>query len=121
MSLFGRISDMFGDGADAAIEEDPNTREAIEKLTAGLSLYHFYSCPFCARVHRALKKLGVALELRDVSREPRRRAELVSGGGRATVPCLRMEDPDNGAVTWMYESRDIIAWFERELGQIRAR
>ena len=120
MSLFGRISDMFGNGPQAELDDDPDTFKAIEKLTVGLSLYHFYSCPFCARVHRALKKLGVALELRDVSQDVGRRAELISGGGRATVPCLRMEDPDDGAVTWMYESRDIIAWFERELGQIRA-
>jgi len=49
----------------------------------------------------------VALELGDVSQDPERRAELIAGGGRATVPCLRIEDPDNGAVTWMYESRDI--------------
>jgi len=121
MNLFGRISDLFGDGPVAAIEDDPATRAAIDELTAGLSLYHYFSCPFCARVHRALKKLGVTLELRDVSQVAAHRAELIAGGGRATVPCLRREDPADGRVTWMYESADIIAWFESELAQIRAR
>ena len=33
--------------------------------------------------------------------------ELVSGGGRATVPCLRIET-DERQIEWMYESQDII-------------
>ena len=121
MSLFGRISDLFGDTPDAGVDDDPKTRAAIEALTSGLSLYHFYSCPFCARVHRALKKLGIAVELRDVSKDAGHRADLMAGGGRTTVPCLRMENPGDGTVTWMYESQDIIAWFEAAVSEIRAR
>jgi len=35
------------------------------------------------------------------------RDNLIDGGGKSQVPCLRIESED-GAVQWMYESRDII-------------
>ena len=37
--------------------------------------------------------------------------ELVTGGGRATVPCLRIERVD-GEVEWLYESLDIMRFIE---------
>jgi glutathione S-transferase len=40
------------------------------------------------------------------------RRELVEGGGRATVPCLRIER--DGEVHWLYESRDIIDYLRRQ-------
>ena len=40
--------------------------------------------------------------------------ELIRGGGRPTVPCLRIEN-DKGEVQWMYESLDIIDYLA-ELG-----
>lgn len=121
MSLFGRIADMFGEETPTPVDDDPATREDLRALTERLSLYHYFSCPFCARVHRALAKLGVQLELRDISQDAGHRRDLAAGGGRTTVPCLRIERPDGDGATWMYESRDIIAWLEREIGQIRAR
>jgi glutathione S-transferase len=46
---------------------------------------------------------------------PRNRKELLNGGGRKTVPCLRIED-SSGSVQWMYESGDIIAYLQRKFG-----
>lgn len=43
--------------------------------------------------------------------------ELVTGGGRATVPCLRIEQ-DDGAVEWMYESLDIIKYIDQVSNQL---
>ncbi len=37
--------------------------------------------------------------------------ELVTGGGRATVPCLRIER-EEGQVEWMYESIDIMQFID---------
>ena len=37
--------------------------------------------------------------------------ELVTGGGRATVPCLRIERAE-GQVEWMYESIDIMRFID---------
>jgi glutathione S-transferase len=84
----------------------------------GLSLYHFEGCPWCTRVRTALDRLGIEVELRDVQNEPTRRAELIGATGRATVPCLRIEDA-NGA-RWMHESADIIRWLEGRYGSPEA-
>lgn len=75
----------------------------------GHALYHSQWCGFCTRVRQAMQGLGVELELRDVDMEAGRRAELIAGGGKGQVPCLRIEAADGG-VRWMYESADIIAY-----------
>lgn len=77
----------------------------------GHALYHSQWCGFCTRVRQAAQGLGVALELRDVDMEAGRRAELVAGGGKGQVPCLRIETRD-GTVRWLYESADIIAYLK---------
>lgn len=40
-----------------------------------------------------------------------RRMELVQGGGKGQVPCLRIET-EQGEVRWMYESDDIIKYIQ---------
>ena len=76
-----------------------------------LSLYHFFSCPFCQLVRRAIDKLGLEIESRDILESSERRRELVHATGRQTVPCLRIESGD-GEVQWMHESRDIIVYLQ---------
>ena len=69
-------------------------------------LYQYGSCPFCMRVRAYLQQAGLQLPLKDTLLDPQARRELIEGGGRATVPCLRIDNP-NG-VRWLYESVDII-------------
>ena len=76
-----------------------------------LSLYHFFGCPFCQLVRRAIDKLGLEIENRDILESSERRRELVLATGRQTVPCLRVESGD-GEVQWMHEARDIIDYLE---------
>ena len=38
-------------------------------------------------------------------------ADLINGGGKGQVPCLRIDD-GSGNVQWMYESDDIIQYFK---------
>lgn len=77
-----------------------------------LALYYEPACPYCLRVLRAMRRLGVDIELRDVVAEPRWREELFAARGRGTVPVLRIAHPD-GPVEWMPESLDIVAYLER--------
>ncbi len=79
-----------------------------EPATAAESyvLYQYESCPFCARVRRFLDERGLDVPSRDTLREPGALRELLLGGGRATVPCLRIDSGDE--VRWLYESADII-------------
>ena len=74
--------------------------------TSGLSLYHYDSCPFCMRVRQVIQHLGLEIELRNIQTDPDHRSALLEGGGKTTVPCLRIESP-GGDVRWMYESSDI--------------
>lgn len=70
-------------------------------------LYQYDSCPFCARVRRFLDAHGIDLPMRDTLRDAAAFRELLMGGGRATVPCLRIET-ETGDVSWLYESADIM-------------
>jgi glutathione S-transferase len=76
------------------------------------TLYHYASCPFCARVRQYLDQVRIDVPMRDILRDPAARRELIDGGGRATVPCLRIER--DGEVSWLYESLDIIDYLKRQ-------
>jgi glutathione S-transferase len=81
--------------------------------TAQLSLYEFEACPFCQRVLAAMRRLGLDIELRDIRVQPKYREELLAATGRATVPCLRIEEGP-GKLRWMHESADIIKFLEQQ-------
>ena len=53
------------------------------------------------------------MPLRDILSQPGYNAELIAGGGKNQVPCLRIED-DEGGVRWMYESIEIIQYLKTE-------
>lgn len=74
-------------------------------------LYESPICGFCLRVRRFLEQTRIRIEGRDTLREPQALRELIEGGGRATVPCLRIER--DGEVRWLYESLDIIDYLRR--------
>ncbi|MBK79351.1 MAG: glutaredoxin [Gammaproteobacteria bacterium] len=74
-------------------------------------LYQYDACPFCRRVRQFVAQAGIDLETRDTLRDPEARRELVEGGGRSMVPCLRIER--DGDVQWLYESLDIIDYLRR--------
>jgi glutaredoxin 2 len=75
------------------------------------ALYYYDACPYCQRVLGALPKVKVAVEKRNTMSNADYRKELIQGGGRSTVPCLRIEE--NGQVRWMYESMDIIQHLQK--------
>ena len=51
------------------------------------------------------------IETRDAKREDSSREELLQGGGALKVPCLRIED-EQGTVSWIYESSEIIDYLD---------
>ena len=76
----------------------------------GLALYHYRACPFCARTLQVMEKLNFKVEQRDILIDSKHRQELIQQGGSRQVPCLRIEK-DHGQVQWLYESADIIKYF----------
>jgi len=83
------------------------TTAANQPDPSNLALYHKTLCPFCVRVRWAMQRLGIDIELRNISSDPQHREDLIAGGGQQMVPCLRIEHP-GGRTQWMYESADII-------------
>ena len=76
-----------------------------------LALYYSRTCPYCALVTKAIDRLGLDIELREIFDEPRYRDELIAVRGRATVPVLRITSP-GGEERWMPESHDIVRYLE---------
>ena len=87
-------------------------QEAVNKETEKLSLYQYKACPFCVKVRRSMKRNTLNIVTKDAKRSNTAKDELVNGGGQLKVPCLKIE-ADNGDVSWMYESSDIISYLDQ--------
>lgn len=94
----------------------PEAQAKVDGETAKLAVYQFEACPFCIKVRRGMRRLGLNIELRNVNENKQYENELVSGGGELQVPCLRIQNED-GSVQWMYESSDILKYLESRFGQ----
>jgi glutaredoxin len=82
----------------------------VDQECTQLSLYQFEACPFCVKVRRAIKRMGLRIELRDAQKNEAFAQELLAGGGQRQVPCLRIVE--GSGTRWLYESSDIIAYLE---------
>ena len=96
----------------SGIKRPAEQQAAVDAETAQLSLYQYLACPFCVKVRRAMTRHSLNIETRDARRNNQFREELVQGGGKLKVPCLRIEE-EGGSVRWMYESSDIISYLEQ--------
>ena len=70
-------------------------------------LFKTDTCGFCYRVRSFLQEKNIQVPVRDINQDQEAFSELLAGGGRSMVPCLRIESSDGG-VSWMYESMDIM-------------
>jgi len=93
---------------------DREQQADVERRARRLTLYHRPNCPFCMRVFIALARLDVPIARRNITTDTAARNELVTGGGRRQVPCLRIDESPE--TRWLYESADIIAYLEEHFG-----
>jgi glutaredoxin len=96
------------------LPKEPQELARIREAAAGLALYQYEACPFCVKVRRFLKVHSLEIPLRDAKSQPFR-DELLAGGGKLQVPCLRIEK-DGQPARWLYESGDIITHLQSSLG-----
>jgi len=82
-----------------------------------LALYHYDSCPFCAKTRRSIDELNVDVELRNIQLQHQHRIELQQGGNKTQVPCLRIDDA-SGETQWLYESDDIIYYLAQHQNEL---
>ena len=94
-----------------SLERSPERQRQVDLETSQFILYHFQACPFCIKVRRVIKRLGLKIEMRDAQNNPQYKEELIKGGGEYQTPCLRITKSD-GSVQWMYESSDIVKFLE---------
>lgn len=80
-----------------------------------LALYHFDGCWYCSRVRRAIDKLGIDVEMRNIFDDPAHMDDLIAARGRRTVPVLRITAPD-GEERWLPESADIVRYLRETYG-----
>ncbi len=92
-----------------AVVRSAERQKAVDAETSVLALYQFQACPFCVKVRRQIRRLGLKIELRDVIGSKLHHDELMTGGGEYQVPCLRIPLAEGG-FKWLYESDDINAW-----------
>lgn len=72
-----------------------------------LKLYVIDGCPFCQRVLNHMEQQGIeGVDVLSVTKDADAKAELIEKGGKYQAPCLFIDGEP------MYESADIIQWFE---------
>jgi glutaredoxin 2 len=84
------------------------------KPITGHQLYYFSTCPYCVFVRLAMIWWGLKIPLKNILFDSANSADLIAGGGKDQVPCLRIENED-GDVRWLYESIDIVRYLKASL------
>ena len=90
-------------------------QQQLDEQTKNMAIYQFNACPFCVKTRRAVRRLGLNIDLRDAKNDPSFKAELIEQGGEYKVPCLAITE--NGSTRWMYESDDIISYLNQRFKQ----
>lgn len=87
------------------------SKKVVSEGYEGLSLYYRGTCPFCRYVSAYLKSKSIVIDSKNITDDNSAFNELVTQGGKRQVPCLKITD---GSTTqWLYESTDIITFFEK--------
>ncbi|HSG21701.1 MAG TPA: glutaredoxin domain-containing protein [Azonexus sp.] len=87
----------------------PAMQAHVDQQCRDIVLYQYKTCPFCIKVRQEMRRLSLNIERLDAQQAGKNRDELVHGGGKAKVPCLKITDPA-GNSQWLYESGEIIAY-----------
>ncbi|MFO6422542.1 glutaredoxin family protein [Motilimonas sp. KMU-193] len=103
-----------------SLKRSAEQQQQVDKQTQHYALYQFQACPFCVKVRRQIKRLGLNIEYRDAKNDLQHQADLQAGGGRVKVPCLRIDKYNAQGeleTVWMYESSDINAYLAEQFAQ----
>jgi len=84
-------------------------QQLVDQECGSLVLFQYQTCPFCIKVRQEMRRLSLSIEKLDAQQQGQNRDELVRGGGKAKVPCLRLTDA-SGQPQWIYESGKIIEY-----------
>ncbi len=96
-----------------SMSRTPEAQAQADLRVKSLVLYQLNACPFCVKVRRELKRLGISVALKDIGKDPQAHQELMAGGKEDQAPCLKITKPDQ-SVQWLYESTDIVNYLRAE-------
>jgi len=94
------------------VDRPTEQQQQIDAEAKSLTLYQFRTCPFCIKVKRMIRRLSLNIEMIDAQYDSDIRNELLTQGGKISVPCLKITD-QQGETTWMYESSEINQYLEQ--------
>ena len=89
----------------------PAAQEKADEQCRSLVLYQYKTCPFCIKVRREISRLSLNIQRIDAQHEGSDRQALLSGGGQAKVPCLKITDAA-GNSQWLYDSEKIVGYLQ---------
>jgi glutaredoxin len=98
--------------APEGVARSPEAQREVDQQCHELALYQFRTCPFCIKVRQEMRRLSLPIERLDAQHDAANREALLHGGGKASVPCLRIDD-GAGNRRWMYESSEIIGYLRQ--------
>lgn len=87
-------------------------QKKVDRQACCLTLYDCQQRPFSNKLQRHIKHLNVPVTVKNLNRCHAYQKELLAGGGRAQVPCLRIESTSGSR--WLYESEDIIRYLDKK-------
>lgn len=96
-------------GRPKGLVRSPAEQAAVAVQCQDLVLYQYRTCPFCIKVRQEMRRLSLEIARLDAQQPGKNREDLVSGGGKAKVPCLKITD-QAGNIQWLYESGAIISY-----------
>lgn len=77
---------------------------------APLVLYYRDDCPYCWDVMSYLNDHQRELPMKEINGSESAAHELIVGGGKRQVPCLRIRENNGNKITWLYQSAEIIKY-----------
>jgi len=101
--------------AGAGVQRQDVDQQRIDEQTAQLALYEMPACPYCCKVQRRIRKLGLNIPVLDVYADDDAYNTLVAATQSSQVPCLYISAPGTEP-RWLFESNDIMAWLEERFG-----
>lgn len=116
--LFDRVlqrARCFFTTVGGGVQRQQTEQDRVDAQTAGLVLYEMPACPYCCKVQRHIRKLGLNIPVLDVLADDDAYNTLVAATQSSQVPCLYISAPGTEP-RWLFESNDIVAWLEERFG-----
>ena len=97
------------------VERDVDAQLDVDARTRSLTLYEMPLCPYCCKVRRRIRGLGLNISSLDIVRDDAAYNALMEATHSTQVPCLNISEPGMEP-RWLFESNDIVNYLEERFG-----